>query len=176
MYEIRDPVHQTIAFTEKEAAVIDHPIFQRMRYIRQLGLSYLVYPGSTHDRFSHMLGASHIAGRVWDNIVSVSGDLLRKYYSNADLAYFRQVVRYAALLHDVGHAPFSHVSEKLMPPFGELEIPRHWYIDPKPKNPAAHEDYSVMLIGAIGDDRSLKIGPDMAQDIEIGRASCRERV
>jgi HD superfamily phosphohydrolase len=165
MYEIRDPVHQTIAFSEKERAVIDHPIFQRMRYVRQLGLSYLVYPGSTHDRFSHMLGASHIAGRVWDNIVNVSGDLLRKYYSTADLAYFRQVIRFAALLHDVGHAPFSHVSEKLMPPFGELEIPRRWYIDPKLKHPAHHEDYSVMMIAAIGNDPSLKIGPDMAQDI-----------
>ncbi len=165
MYEIRDPVHQTVPFSETEKAVIDHPIFQRMRYIRQLGLSYLVYPGATHDRFSHMLGAMHLAGRIWDNVQSVSGSLLRGFYGRADLAYFRQMLRFAALLHDVGHAPFSHVSEKLMPELGALEVPRLWYEDWKPRRPAEHEDYSVMMIAAIGRDPAAKVGEAMAQDI-----------
>ncbi|MFA5853729.1 MAG: HD domain-containing protein [Patescibacteria group bacterium] len=165
MYELRDPIHQTIDFDEREKAVIDHPVFQRMRYVRQLGLSYLVYPGSTHDRFSHMLGAMHIAGRVWDNIARVSADVLTPMYTKRDLTYFRTILRFAALLHDVGHAPFSHVSEKLMPKFSALETPREWYRAYDLDAPAEHEDYSVMMIAALGRDRSVPIEPYMAQDI-----------
>ncbi len=164
-YELRDPIHQTIDFDEREKAVIGHPIFQRMRYVRQLGLSYLVYPGSTHDRFSHMLGAMHLAGRVWDNIARVSADVLLPMYAKSDLSYFRSILRFAALLHDVGHAPFSHVSEKLMPKFSELESPRSWYRSFDLDAPAEHEDYSVMLIAALGRDRSVPIEPHEAQDI-----------
>lgn len=165
MYELRDPIHQTIEFDEREKAVIDHAIFQRMRYVRQLGLTYLVYPGATHDRFSHMLGAMHIAGRVWDNIATVSADVLKPLYKKDDLAYFRRVLRFAALLHDVGHAPFSHVSEKLMPKFGALEAPRAWYRAYNDESPAEHEDYSVMLIAALGRDPGVPIEPEEAQDI-----------
>jgi hypothetical protein len=164
-YELRDPIHQTIEFDEREKAVINHPVFQRMRYVRQLGLSYLVYPGSTHDRFSHMLGAMHIAGRVWDNIAKVSSAVLSPLYTKGDLAYFRTILRFAALLHDVGHAPFSHVSEKLMPKFSTLEVPRAWYRAFDLDATAEHEDYSVMMIAALGRDRSVPIEPHVAQDI-----------
>ncbi|WKZ29210.1 MAG: HD domain-containing protein [Patescibacteria group bacterium] len=165
MYELRDPIHQTIEFDDREKAVIDHPVFQRMRYVRQLGLSYLVYPGATHDRFSHMLGAMHIAGRVWDNIASVSADVLKPLYKKNELAYFRRILRFAALLHDVGHAPFSHVSEKLMPKFSALEAPRDWYREYDLDAPAEHEDYSVMMIAALGRDPGVPIEPYEAQDI-----------
>jgi hypothetical protein len=165
MYELREPVHQTVPFSEVEKTVIDHPIFQRMRQVRQLGLSFLVYPGATHDRFSHMLGAMHVAGRVWDNISLTSGKLLGSFYAKKDLAYFRSILRLAALLHDVGHAPFSHVSEQLMPKFGELETPRKWYEKWEPGRPAEHEDYSVMMIAALGRDKNVPIGLEMAQDI-----------
>jgi len=165
MYELRDPIHQTSEFDEDEKAVIDHPVFQRMRYVRQLGLSYLVYPGAAHDRFSHMLGAMHIAGRVWDNIARVSGETLSEMFTKADLAYFRRVLRFAALLHDVGHAPFSHASEQLMPKFGTLEVEKSWYKEYDPKRIAEHEDYSVMMIGALGKDADVPISPDEAQDI-----------
>lgn len=165
MYELRDPIHQTIEFDEREKAVIDHPVFQRMRYVRQLGLSYLVYPGAAHDRFSHMLGAMHIAGRVWDNVMSVSGEVLSGMFSAADLAYFRRILRLAALLHDVGHAPFSHASETLMPAFGTLEVPKAWYMAWEPERRAEHEDYSVMLIAALGRDASVPLEAQEAQDI-----------
>ena len=165
MYELRDPIHQTIVFDDDEKAVIDHPVFQRMRYVRQLGLSYLVYPGAAHDRFSHMLGAMHIAGRIWDNIVKVSGKTLAEMFTKKDLAYFRRLLRFAALLHDVGHAPFSHASEKLMPKFGELEVERSWYKDVEPGRMAEHEDYSVMMIAALGRDPEVPIGMEEAQDI-----------
>lgn len=165
MYELRDPIHQTVEFDEKEKTVIDHPVFQRMRYVRQLGLSYLVYPGAVHDRFSHMLGAMHVAGRVWDNISNVSGDVLKELFDARDLAYFRRLLRFAALLHDVGHAPFSHVSETLMPKFGALEIPKAWYREWEPKDRAEHEDFSVMMIAALGRDKDVPIDEEMAQDI-----------
>jgi len=165
MYELRDPIHQTIEFDDDEKAVIDHPIFQRMRYVRQLGLSYLVYPGATHDRFSHMLGAMHVAGRIWDNVSRVSGEALSEMFSAAEVKYFRRILRFAALLHDVGHAPFSHASEKLMPKFGTLEVEKSWYKDYDPKRIAEHEDYSVMLIGALGKDPKTPLSLDEAQDI-----------
>lgn len=166
MYEIREPVHQTISFSDEEAKVVDHPIFQRMRDIRQIGLSYLVYPGATHDRFSHMLGAMHLSGRVWDSMMrSASELLLESGYEEKDLQYFRQILRFAALLHDVGHAPFSHSSEPLMPKFGILEIPFEWYYEVDPERQAEHEDYSVMMIAAIGKENSTVITEEMAQDI-----------
>lgn len=165
MYELRDPIHQTIEFDEREKAVIDHPIFQRMRYVRQLGLSYLVYPGAAHDRFSHMLGAMHIAGRVWDNIMEVSGGTLKGMFGPADLAYFRKILRFAALLHDVGHAPFSHASESLMPRFGTLEVPKAWYLAWEPERRAEHEDYSVMMIAELSRDPEVPLSPSEAQDI-----------
>jgi len=165
MFEVRDPIHQTVMFDENEKAVIDHPVFQRMRYVRQLGLSYLVYPGAAHDRFSHMLGAMHIAGRVWDNVIEVSGELLGGMFSRADLAYFRKILRFAALLHDVGHAPFSHASETLMPKFGTLELPKDWYVEWEPDRRAEHEDYSVMMIAALGRDPEVPLDASEAQDI-----------
>ena len=165
MYEIREPIHSTIFFDDEEAKVVDHPIFQRMRHIRQIGLSYLVYPGATHDRFSHMLGAMHLAGRVWSAIMRNSESVLREQHSDEELAYFRKILRYAALLHDVGHPPFSHVSEDLLPAFGTLEVPKAWYRAPDPDRQAGHEDYSVMMIAALGRDPSVPIGTDMAQDI-----------
>lgn len=165
MFELRDPVHQTISFDDREKTVIDHPVFQRMRYVRQLGLSYLVYPGATHDRFSHMLGAMYVAGRVWDNIMTVSGDVLRGVYADADLAYFRRMLRFAALLHDVGHAPFSHVSESLMPKFAATEAPRAWYREKQLSRRAEHEDFSVMMIAALGRDPAVPIDLTEAQDV-----------
>jgi hypothetical protein len=165
MYELRDPIHQTIEFDEDEKSVIDHPVFQRMRYVRQLGLSYLVYPGAAHDRFSHMLGAMHVAGRVWDNITKVSRETLLEMFDAADLKYFRRVLRFAALLHDVGHAPFSHASEQLMPKCGTLEVEKSWYVDYEPKRIAEHEDYSVMMVGALGRDPSAPLSIEEAQDI-----------
>lgn len=173
MYEIREPVHQTVSFTEAEAKVIDHPIFQRMRHIRQIGLSYLVYPGATHDRFAHMLGAMHLAGRYWDTIMQSSGELMRDSgYTEEDFTYFRRILRFAALLHDVGHSPFSHASEGLMPKLGTLETPFEWYKDVDKGRKATHEDYSVMLIAALGRDASVGIGPETAQDIASLVSGC----
>ncbi|HTM68101.1 MAG TPA: HD domain-containing protein [Candidatus Binatia bacterium] len=165
MYEIRDPIHRTINFSEREKRVIDHPFVQRLRQVRQLGLSYTVYPGATHDRFSHALGAMHVAGRMWARMVETSGEVLRQHFSEDDLSYFRQILRFSGLMHDLGHPPFSHVSEKFMPAFDALDMPREWLITPKQDRQASHEDYSVLLIAALAADDAAPLSRDEAQDI-----------
>lgn len=97
---IRDPIHGDIFLSELELRVIDTPEFQRLRRIKQLGMTYLVYPSANHTRFEHSLGALHLAGRLAS----------RLGLSNAE----RALVRMASLLHDLGHGPLSHTSEELL--------------------------------------------------------------
>ena len=102
--EIRDPVHGYIKTTEVEKELIDSPFVQRLRRIHQLAGSYLVYPGATHTRFEHVIGAMHVAGQVAE-VLAGRSEL------DQDLM---QEVRIAALLHDVGHGPFSHTYEEVL--------------------------------------------------------------
>lgn len=134
-FEIRCPVHGFIALSAWEREIIAQPSFQRLRRIRQLGWTDQVYPGAMHTRFEHSLGVMHVATRMYDAIVSHSGDLLREElnYDDAGLARDRIRVRLAALLHDVGHAPFSHAAEELLP------------VGPDGSR-FAHEDYSAAVI------------------------------
>jgi uncharacterized protein len=97
---VRDPIHGMIRLEEAEWRVVDSPRFQRLRSIRQLALTELVYPGATHTRFEHSLGVRYIAGQLADQLNVTGDDLL--------------VVRCASLLHDIGHGPFSHVSEQVI--------------------------------------------------------------
>lgn len=135
IYEIRCPIHGFIALNDWERTVISQPAFQRLRRIRQLAWTDYVYPGAMHTRFEHSLGVMHVATRLYDAICDKSGEILK-----ADLAYNkdglgrdRQLVRFAALLHDVGHSPFSHASEELFPKRGKGKRYKH-------------EDYSVAII------------------------------
>ncbi len=116
-YEIRDPIHGFVVLNEWEREIIDHPAFQRLRRIRQLGLTEMVYPGATHTRFEHSLGVMHVATRMFDEVVEKREDFLKTElgYQEADLKRDRVLVRLAALLHDIGHAPLSHAAESLMP-------------------------------------------------------------
>ena len=93
---VRDPLWNNIRLEPEALAIIDTPAFQRLRYVRQLGHAFLVYPGATHTRFEHALGTYHLAGRVTKE----------------------REVQLAALLHDIGHYPFSHALE-------EAGLPRH---------------------------------------------------
>jgi uncharacterized protein len=106
---IRDPVHGFIRADPLEAALIASRPFQRLRFIHQLGFTFLVFPGAEHSRFSHALGAMHLAGRVYDALSGKGDGLLPA----GALATERRLVRAAALLHDLGHAPFSHSAEEL---------------------------------------------------------------
>ncbi len=68
-YEVRDPVYGFIKFNELEKEIIDHPVFQRLRRVKQLGLTEMVYPGAVHTRFEHSLGVMHLATKMYDVIV-----------------------------------------------------------------------------------------------------------
>ena len=120
MAEIRDPVHGYVKMTEVERELIDSPFVQRLRRIHQLAGSYLVYPGATHTRFEHVVGAMHVAGQIAES-------LARDSEMPADQI---QEVRIAALLHDVGHGPFSHMYEEVL----------------SESNRASHEDISQRVI------------------------------
>lgn len=120
--KIYDSVHGFIPFDEFEKELIDSLPFQRLHYIHQLGIAYLVYPGATHTRFEHSLGVMALATLMFDKICkSVRPDVFhfvpRK--GSADYLYWRRVLRMAALCHDLGHLPFSHVAEKeILGPLG----------------------------------------------------------
>jgi HD superfamily phosphohydrolase len=106
---IRDPVHGFIRADPLEAALVGSRAMQRLRFIHQLGLTFLVFPGAEHSRFSHALGAMHLAGRLYEALCGKGDGLLPPGPRAAE----RRLVRAAALLHDLGHAPFSHSSEVL---------------------------------------------------------------
>jgi len=97
---IKDPVHGYVEVDEELLPLLDSPAIQRLRYVRQLGFSYLVYPGANHTRFEHSVGTMHLAGVACRQFGLSKED--------------RQLVIVSALLHDVGHGPFSHASEPLM--------------------------------------------------------------
>jgi HD superfamily phosphohydrolase len=106
---IRDPVHGFVRADPLEAALINSRPVQRLRFIHQLGFTFLVFPGAEHSRFGHVVGAMHLAGRVYDALCSKSGGMLPGESRSPE----RRLTRVAALLHDLGHAPFSHSAEDL---------------------------------------------------------------
>ena len=102
---IRDPLWNNIRVDSVALSLIDTPVFQRLRYVRQLGLAHLVYPGATHSRFEHALGTYHLARRTVA-MLSERGDI-------DHLQDEMRIVAPAALLHDLGHYPFSHALEEI---------------------------------------------------------------
>ena len=134
--EITDPIHDFIRLNSTEQKIIDTPVFQRLRRIKQLSGAHLTYPGAQHTRFEHSLGVMHIA--------SMAGHALNEkgIISVNDI----QDLRFAGLLHDIGHGPFSHLFEEL------LQKKKH-----------SHEDVGkeIILKTAIGDLIS-KAGYDLS--------------
>lgn len=106
---LRDPVHGFVRTDALEAELITSLPIQRLRSIHQLGLAHLVFPGAEHSRFGHALGAMELAGRVYDQLAAKSGGRL----PSGPRSRQRRLVRVAALLHDTGHAPYSHSAEEL---------------------------------------------------------------
>ncbi|MEO7502273.1 MAG: HD domain-containing protein [Gemmatimonadaceae bacterium] len=137
---LRDPIWNNIRVDELTLRLIDTDSFQRLRYVRQLGLAYLVYPGATHTRFEHAVGTYHLARGTLATMAEREG----LGGTNADEP---AVIRAAALLHDVGHYPFSHALEEI----GQLH----------------HEDVARPLIttGAIAELLSAGIAADAPQRV-----------
>lgn len=108
--KVRIPIHGYVGLTEKEIELIDSLCFQRLRKIKQLANTHLVYPGATHSRFEHSLGTLETGYRITRRIKSIcnDGDKMRR-------------LRYGILLHDIGHGPFSHVFEDIVIRIGKLK-------------------------------------------------------
>ncbi|WP_319591345.1 HD domain-containing protein [uncultured Draconibacterium sp.] len=111
---INDPV---FGFINLQSDIIfdllEHPIFQRLRHIKQLGLSYLVFPGANHTRFEHAIGTVHLM-RQAISVLQIKGHEITDEEAEA--------VTIAILLHDIGHAPFSHVLENTLVNISHEEI------------------------------------------------------
>jgi HD superfamily phosphohydrolase len=130
MYQFRDPVHGFIDVSELECKIINTSAFQRLRNIKQLATTYQVYHGAEHTRFGHSLGVMHLVTKAF---ASVTGKHPNLFKDNCEengvvVLWYRQVLRLIALTHDLGHAPFSHVSEDLF------------------EKSLAHEDYTKKII------------------------------
>jgi HD superfamily phosphohydrolase len=104
---VQDAVHGRIWLTELERDLINTPEFQRLRQIGQLGLASYVFPTSTHSRFAHSLGAAHVMGMM------LRQSTLQDYFTREGAEFLIPIMRLAALLHDLGHFPFSHLGENI---------------------------------------------------------------
>lgn len=134
--EIRDPVHGSIPIYDSEIEILEHPFFQRLRNIKQLGFSEYVFPGATHTRYLHSIGVMNVSTLVFDNLF--------KNQSSLEVLRLKETLRLGCLLHDIGHAPLSHSTESVMPNVSALKLPKQFHesVDRQ----ASHEDYTIKSI------------------------------
>lgn len=149
-HEMWDPIHGFVHFTNHERNVINSRPFQRLRHIRQLGMSHYVYPSANHTRFEHSIGVMELATRVFEGVASRVPEALVQLlpeFDKENRSHWRHTLRMAALCHDLGHLPFSHAGEEQL-------FPDDW----------DHERMTVELIRGMtdlwavvpeGDDRPL---------------------
>ena len=128
---VRCPVHGFIRYSVNERKIIDHPVFQRLRHVRQLAMTYLVYPGAMHSRLEHSLGVMELATQAFDLLAIRHQERLQAELKQVPeltedtLSKARQAIRLMALLHDVGHPAFSHAAEKTIPGRDHEKLPVH---------------------------------------------------
>ena len=109
---IRDPLYGFIHISQIERQIIDSEMFRRLLNIKQLSHAYIAYPSAIHTRFEHSLGVMYLAGRICDKF-----KLEKKY---------KEIIRLAALLHDIGHGPYSHLFESFLEDVNGEEIDHEW--------------------------------------------------
>ncbi len=146
--EIRDPIHGYINITKEERELIDSVFLQRLRRIHQLAGAYLVYPGGVHSRFEHVIGTMHVAGLIGQSVADSAG------LHDDDI----QEMRIAALLHDVGHGPFSHLFEEVLAEKSDL----------------THEDLSQRIVSESNISDILRRNghqPSKISKLSVGKAS-----
>lgn len=159
---IMDPVHGGIPLLKHEVSIVDHPLFQRLRFICQNDILSLVFPGATHSRFLHSIGAMHVGGRMFMAMIenSLKKRTRRKQVGIPPAAleaisYFHRLVRSACLLHDSGHCSFSHqfsrtpAIRELLGKTGRFEDLWHGierpHLNTANEHPLEHEHYSLRV-------------------------------
>jgi len=150
--EVRDPVHGSIHISDEITPIIRHPFFQRLRNIKQLGLTEYIFPGATHTRFIHSIGVMHIGSKVFDK-------LFNAHLHKPEYQRLRETFKLGCLLHDIGHAPLSHSTESVMPALKELKIPSEFLAkkDLSGERQATHEDYTIKSIADSSFSESFKL-------------------
>jgi HD superfamily phosphohydrolase len=138
--EMRDVIHGSIDLYPWELAVIDSQFFQRLRNIKQLGFAEYAYPSATHNRYTHSVGAAHLAGLAFQEI-------FKKHFFSSKEVFYRYffLSRLCGLLHDIGHGPFSHAIEFAMPLVDKMGLPKE-IVGKDTKRQASHEDYTLKII------------------------------
>ncbi len=150
---IRDPLWNTIRLDATAVRIVDTAEFQRLRYIRQLGLAHLVYPGATHTRFDHALGVYHLTTTALRHLRD-RGSVAPEAWEGEEL------VPYAALLHDIGHYPFSHALEELEAvPVHHEEVSQRFFSSPALRDALAPLGLSApdRLHGLISGDSDIPL-------------------
>lgn len=138
--EVRDVIHGPIELYPWEMEVIDSAAFQRLRGIKQLGFSEFAYPCAVHNRYVHSIGVCHTAGIAFQAVFK------KHFFSNQETYHhYYYLTRACALLHDIGHGPFSHAIESAMPPVAALKLPTE-IVGKDLKRQATHEDYTLKLL------------------------------
>ena len=173
-FEIRDPVHGFVMLNEWERDLIRHNVFQRLRRIRQLAWTDMIYPGGMHTRFEHTLGVMHVASLMFQNIRTRRQEFLTNVlgYDETGLGRDHQLLRLACLCHDLGHSPFSHAGEDLLPNAPDL------------KRPYKHEEYSAAVVRLLLRDaieghpcnENFAIRADEVADFIIGGPTLKRRL
>ena len=151
--DIFDFVWGTIEFTKAEICILDSPLLQRLRRIRQLGLASMVYCNADSSRFSHTIGVTEVASRMANAVRrGISSDYLKgadEELNNFDMV---EVVRLAAIFHDTGHMFYSHVSEtyfsydRTFPRYSEITKAKAYFCQQVSKEVSLHELISVMIV------------------------------
>lgn len=191
-HTIQDPIHGSIRLGPIERGIIDHSLFQRLHGLRQNSLLYLVFPSANHTRFDHSLGVMWIASQFFDAIIHnqqkicsagqarksyqkayrVDDQKMRQIFNNLDQdPYYRIILRAAALFHDIGHGPFSHLFDKFFPSLNEvkplLTTPQYKHIytglsgieKTMGPEPISHEIFSCIIATSVLNDiaKTLKV-------------------
>lgn len=137
--EIRDPIHGLIEYNEQEEKILNTKVMQRLRGIKQLALANLVYPGANHTRFEHSVGVMSVA----DKMAKHMRKQLKLNQEDINL------IRIAGLLHDIGHGPFSHVSEQILEKYMDENLKANYDVE------EVHEAITINIIDYNGELNSI---------------------
>jgi uncharacterized protein len=150
--QIRDPIHGFIEYDETEEKLINSDVFQRLRGIKQLAMASLVYPSANHTRFEHCIGTMHLAGII-----------AKKFFPANKYRSKRRIIKLAGLLHDIGHGPFSHVSDQILENYVDENTLKEFGL----QKGECHELMSILLVKSNKEIREILTASERKNIINI---------